>query len=241
MKLVVSDGDQPKENRLWFISKSVKIDVLPDPRLRDYLFMSNPFPMFVILGCYLMFVLKWGPKFMKNRKPYDLNRIMIAYNIIQIIACARLVLQASVHRDRTLSMCTVADHSNSFSFRRDCSTCTNSTTDTVSCASPSTTAQIKCHFWLPMAVTHIFCWRWPIYWTLCFSCCARKRIKFRFCICIITPAWLCSHGMRRNFIPVATRCLRVSWTRSFTLSCTDITWCRRSILNTRITFGGRNT
>lgn len=66
---------------------------ISDPRVKDFLFMSNPFPMFAILATYLLFVLKWGPAFMKNRKPYDLTRIMIVYNIIQIIACARLVFQ----------------------------------------------------------------------------------------------------------------------------------------------------
>lgn len=69
---------------------------ISDPRVRDFLLMSNPFYIFAILAGYLLFVLKWGPQFMKDRKPYDLNRIMIIYNIIQIIACARLVFQASV-------------------------------------------------------------------------------------------------------------------------------------------------
>lgn len=60
------------------------------------LFMSNPFSMFIILALYLMFILKWGPQLMENRKPYNLNKIIIAYNIIQIIACARLVSQVSL-------------------------------------------------------------------------------------------------------------------------------------------------
>lgn len=67
----------------------------PDPRVRDWLFMANPFPMFGILAVYLYFILKWGPAFMKNRKPFNLNKIIIAYNIIQIVACARLVVQVN--------------------------------------------------------------------------------------------------------------------------------------------------
>lgn len=57
------------------------------------LFMSNPFPMFAILTVYLGFILKWGPKYMKNRKPFNLNKVIIVYNALQIVACARLVVQ----------------------------------------------------------------------------------------------------------------------------------------------------
>lgn len=32
---------------------------------------------------------------MKNRKPFNLNKIIILYNIIQIVACARLVMQVN--------------------------------------------------------------------------------------------------------------------------------------------------
>lgn len=69
--------------------------VIADPRVRNMLFMSNPFAMFGILAVYLYFILKWGPAFMKNRKPFNLNKIIIAYNIIQIVACARLVIQVN--------------------------------------------------------------------------------------------------------------------------------------------------
>lgn len=60
------------------------------------LFMSNPLTMFGILAVYLFFILKWGPKYMKNRKPFNINKIIIVYNIIQIVACARLVAQVNL-------------------------------------------------------------------------------------------------------------------------------------------------
>ncbi|XP_055321854.1 elongation of very long chain fatty acids protein 7-like isoform X1 [Sitodiplosis mosellana] len=72
-------------------------DEISDPRVRDMLFMSNPFTMFAILAVYLCFILKWGPEYMKNRKPFNINKIIIVYNIIQIVACARLVAQALQH------------------------------------------------------------------------------------------------------------------------------------------------
>lgn len=80
---------------LWNLCIANLFVFFPDPRVRDWLFMANPFPMFGILAVYLYFILKWGPAFMKNRKPFNLNKIIIAYNIIQIVACARLVVQVN--------------------------------------------------------------------------------------------------------------------------------------------------
>lgn len=64
-----------------------------DPRVKDFLLMSNPFPTIAILTVYLYFILKWGPNYMKDRKPFNLDRLMIVYNIIQIIACCMLLKQ----------------------------------------------------------------------------------------------------------------------------------------------------
>lgn len=81
--------------QIGFCIATYHILSFPDPRVRDMLFMSNPFTMLGILAVYLYFILKWGPQYMKNRKPFNLNRIIIAYNIIQIVACARLVVQVN--------------------------------------------------------------------------------------------------------------------------------------------------
>ncbi|KAF7270766.1 hypothetical protein GWI33_016272 [Rhynchophorus ferrugineus] len=58
---------------------------ISDPRAADLLFMSNPILPIVIVALYLGFVLKWGPAYMKNKKPYKLKKPIIAYNIVQII------------------------------------------------------------------------------------------------------------------------------------------------------------
>ncbi|XP_029174303.1 elongation of very long chain fatty acids protein 7-like isoform X2 [Nylanderia fulva] len=65
------------------------IDEISDPRVSDWLFMSNPFGIILILLTYLSFVLYFGPRYMKNRKPYTLKKTMICYNIS--IAIANLV------------------------------------------------------------------------------------------------------------------------------------------------------
>ena len=43
-----------------------------------------------------MFVLKWGPRFMKNRKPFNLDKILILYNALQVVACLYLFVNVSI-------------------------------------------------------------------------------------------------------------------------------------------------
>lgn len=53
--------------------------------------MGSPVPLFIIFGVYLWFVLKAGPQFMKDRKPFKLTQIVRVYNVFQVIACASYV------------------------------------------------------------------------------------------------------------------------------------------------------
>ncbi|KMQ90688.1 elongation of very long chain fatty acids protein 1-like protein [Lasius niger] len=66
------------------------IDEISDPRVSDWLFMSNPFGVALISLVYLSFVLYFGPRYMKDRKPYVLTKTMICYNIS--VATANLVI-----------------------------------------------------------------------------------------------------------------------------------------------------
>ncbi|CAK9814336.1 Elongation of very long chain fatty acids protein 4 [Anthophora quadrimaculata] len=59
-----------------------------DPRVADWLFMDSPFLLLGIISLYLLLVLHLGPLYMKNRKPYNLNKVMIFYNIFMAIASA---------------------------------------------------------------------------------------------------------------------------------------------------------
>ncbi|MGH0161028.1 UNVERIFIED_CONTAM: hypothetical protein FKN15_040361 [Acipenser sinensis] len=56
----------------------------PDPRLNVYPMMQSPTLMTSILVGYVIFVLKVGPRFMANRKPYDLKGVMVAYNFFLV-------------------------------------------------------------------------------------------------------------------------------------------------------------
>ncbi|KAL6432577.1 hypothetical protein ACFW04_006861 [Cataglyphis niger] len=66
------------------------IDEISDPRVSDWLLMSNPFGITLISLVYLSFVLYFGPRYMKNRKSFVLTKTMICYNIS--VAIANLVI-----------------------------------------------------------------------------------------------------------------------------------------------------
>ncbi|GBP70069.1 Elongation of very long chain fatty acids protein 7 [Eumeta japonica] len=55
--------------------------------------ISSPWPIALLLVCYHRFVRKWGPEFMKNRPAYDLKKVIIVYNVIQIWASAHLLIK----------------------------------------------------------------------------------------------------------------------------------------------------
>jgi len=48
----------------------------------------------IILG-YLYFVFSFGPKFMKDRKPYELSSIITIYNAVQVATNLTLGLMVS--------------------------------------------------------------------------------------------------------------------------------------------------
>lgn len=65
-----------------------------DSRLNHLPFMTSPLPMVILVSAYLYFV-RNGKSFMEHRKPFKIERIIIAYNILQIIANTALFLIVS--------------------------------------------------------------------------------------------------------------------------------------------------
>lgn len=61
------------------------MDNKSDPRINDWFLMSSPFPTLAICLFYAYFVKVLGPKLMENRKPFDLRRVMLWYNLFQVI------------------------------------------------------------------------------------------------------------------------------------------------------------
>nr|AWJ25049.1 fatty acid elongase [Nilaparvata lugens] len=62
--------------------------------------MDSHWPVAIILVSYLVFVLELGPKFMKDRKPYDLKLVMYLYNLGQVLS--NLYFLSMVFRKRNL-------------------------------------------------------------------------------------------------------------------------------------------
>jgi len=68
---------------------------LRDPRVDDWLFMSSPWPVLITCILYYYIVRVWGPKFMKDRQPYEIKNIMLAYNLFQTVFSAWLFMRGA--------------------------------------------------------------------------------------------------------------------------------------------------
>ena len=62
-----------------------------DVRTNNWLFISSPFPTAIISLAYLYFVLRCGPRYMKDKPPYSCRKFIQFYNIFQIVANALIV------------------------------------------------------------------------------------------------------------------------------------------------------
>jgi len=88
---------------------------LRDPRTDNLMFMYSPWP---ILGCCLLYyyvVRVWGPSFMKNRPPYEIKNIMLAYNLFQTVFSAWMFYRTGTFwlTGRYSWVCEPVDYSNS--------------------------------------------------------------------------------------------------------------------------------
>ncbi|KPP71413.1 elongation of very long chain fatty acids protein 1-like [Scleropages formosus] len=64
-----------------------------DIRVKDYPLMQSPVQMTAILFGYLFLVLYAGPRFMANRKPFQLTSAMIIYNFSMVALNAYIVYE----------------------------------------------------------------------------------------------------------------------------------------------------
>lgn len=65
-----------------------------DARLQQLPFISVEFVL-ITVTLYLLFVLKWGPKFMEKRKPYNIERLLLFYNGFQVLCNFTIVTYVS--------------------------------------------------------------------------------------------------------------------------------------------------
>ncbi|KAF7279822.1 hypothetical protein GWI33_006705 [Rhynchophorus ferrugineus] len=69
----------------FYLNLNYLISSKGDPRTHDLLFVKSPLPILGILTLYLLFVLKWGPEYMKNKKPYEMKNVLMIYNLTQVL------------------------------------------------------------------------------------------------------------------------------------------------------------
>ncbi|KAL0109555.1 hypothetical protein PUN28_014548 [Cardiocondyla obscurior] len=80
-----------KESIAWY--KYINED-LADPRTKDYFLIGSPWPGLTLIGLYLYFICNLGPKLMEKRKPFELNRVLQVYNVVQILLNGYLFYKA---------------------------------------------------------------------------------------------------------------------------------------------------
>ncbi|KAI9584430.1 elongation of very long chain fatty acids protein [Glossina fuscipes] len=56
-----------------------------DLRTKSWFLSNSPGPLFMILVAYLYFCLSAGPRYMRDRKPYELKTTLLVYNALQVV------------------------------------------------------------------------------------------------------------------------------------------------------------
>ncbi|KAG0431088.1 hypothetical protein HPB47_022114 [Ixodes persulcatus] len=75
-------------NPITFLSQ---IQQMGDPRTRDYPLVVNPFFVFPMILGYVYFVKVAGPRWMKDREPFEIINIVRLYNVCMVTVNARFL------------------------------------------------------------------------------------------------------------------------------------------------------
>jgi len=78
---------------LHYVIVTLYIKTLIDPRTQEWFLVSNPGPILTIIATYIYFCVSAGPRYMKDKKPYDLKNTLIIYNFIQVLISLYLVYE----------------------------------------------------------------------------------------------------------------------------------------------------
>ncbi|XP_003746876.1 elongation of very long chain fatty acids protein 7 [Galendromus occidentalis] len=67
-----------------------------DPRLKTWI-VAQPLSLVSIVGLYLCVVCSWGPRFMRDRRPFSLTGATRIYNLLQILASMAFAVKIAHH------------------------------------------------------------------------------------------------------------------------------------------------
>lgn len=70
-----------------------KFQIFSDPRTANWFLVKSFTPLFTILVSYVYFCKYAGPRYMRDRKPFQLKNVIIFYNAFQVIGSAYLVYE----------------------------------------------------------------------------------------------------------------------------------------------------
>ncbi|XP_015440004.1 PREDICTED: elongation of very long chain fatty acids protein 4 [Dufourea novaeangliae] len=97
---------------------------LADKMTNHWALISSPVLVTIFSILYLYFILDWGPKYMKDKKPYSFKTFIFWYNIFQIIANSLIIQQAIAagwYSDGYMG-CPEIDYSNDYNIYKMAST-----------------------------------------------------------------------------------------------------------------------
>lgn len=66
---------------------------LADPRVQGWPMVDSPITVISVVAVYVSFVTTVGPHWMRDRKPYNLKPLIMAYNLANVIASAYFAVQ----------------------------------------------------------------------------------------------------------------------------------------------------
>lgn len=80
---------------ICFINKTFStyfLLIIIDPRTADWFLVHSPIPVIFITAMYFFTVKEWLPKFMENRPAYDLRKVLVYYNLLQVVLSGYIVV-----------------------------------------------------------------------------------------------------------------------------------------------------
>uniref|UniRef100_A0A336LS88 Elongation of very long chain fatty acids protein n=1 Tax=Culicoides sonorensis TaxID=179676 RepID=A0A336LS88_CULSO len=83
----------------YFLEKYERLKIGHSPMVDSWPLFSSPVQVTAILLSYMIFVLYLGPKYMKNRKAYDLKNVIILYNALQVYHNYWMISTAVSHKN----------------------------------------------------------------------------------------------------------------------------------------------
>jgi len=89
-----------------------------DPRVSHYPLVGNLWSVAAVIVLYLAFVLHFGPKWMANRRPFELKFVMQLYNAVQVVANSVIFIYGMIYtifNPRFSFLCQPVEHDNTTS------------------------------------------------------------------------------------------------------------------------------